>query len=277
MTEKLLLAGVIGDPIAHSRSPCLHGHWLRRYGIKGHYVPLHVTRDRLHDTLRLLPELGFKGLNVTIPHKEAVLQVADSVTDRAALIGAANTLTYTARGTLQADNTDGVGFLENIRQYTPGWSASEGPALVLGAGGAARAVVSALLNDGCPQVVLVNRTRARAEALRDHFGARVQVLDWTQIPDVLEDAALLVNSTSLGMTGKQPLHIDLERLTSQTIVNDIVYAPLRTELLQAAAAQGCHTVDGLGMLLHQALPGFERWFGIRPEVDDTLRAAVLEK
>ncbi|MFO7920959.1 MAG: shikimate dehydrogenase [Nioella sp.] len=277
MTEKLLLAGVIGDPVAHSRSPRLHGHWLRRYGIEGHYVPLHVSRDRLHETLRILPELGFKGINVTIPHKEAVLQIADSVTDRAALIGAANTLTYTAKGMLQADNTDGAGFIENIRQYTPGWSASEGPALVLGAGGAARAVVSALLQDGCPEVVLVNRTRARAEALRDHFGAKVQVLDWTQIPDVLEDVALLVNTTSLGMTGKQPLHIDLDRLTAQTIVNDIVYSPLRTALLQAATAKGCHTVDGLGMLLHQAVPGFERWFGTKPAVDDALRATVLDE
>jgi len=277
MTEKLLLAGVIGDPVAHSRSPRLHGHWLRRYGIEGHYVPLHVSRDRLHETLRMLPELGFKGINVTIPHKETVLQIADSVTDRAALIGAANTLTYTAKGMLQADNTDGAGFIENVRQYTPGWSSSEGPALVLGAGGAARAVVSALLQDGCPEVVLVNRTRARAEALRDHFGAKVQVLDWTQIPDVLEDVALLVNTTSLGMTGKQPLHIDLDRLTAQTIVNDIVYTPLRTALLQAAEEKGCHTVDGLGMLLHQAVPGFERWFGTKPAVDDALRAAVLDE
>ncbi|TBX16196.1 shikimate dehydrogenase [Nioella sediminis] len=275
MTEKLLLAGVIGDPIAHSRSPRLHGHWLWRYGIDGHYVPLHVTRERLHDTLRLLPDLGFKGVNVTIPHKETVLQIADSVTDRAALIGAANTLTYTANGKLQADNTDGVGFMENIRQYTPGWSASEGPALVLGAGGAARAVVSALLSDGCPHVFLVNRTRARAEALQDHFGAKVHVADWTRIPNVLDEVALLVNTTSLGMVGKQPLHIDLDRLNPATVVNDIVYTPLRTELLEEAAARGCHTVDGLGMLLHQAAPGFERWFGVKPEVDDDLRAVVL--
>ena len=275
MTEKLLLAGVIGDPIAHSRSPMLHSHWLRRYGINGHYVPLHVTRERLHDTLQLLPDLGFKGINVTIPHKETVLHLADSVTDRAALIGAANTLTYTASGKLQADNTDGVGFMENIKQYTPGWSASEGPALVLGAGWAARAVISALLSDGCPHVFLVNRTRSRAEALQDHFGAKVHVADWTRIPNVLDEVALLVNTTSLGMVGKQPLHIDLDRLNPHTVVNDIVYTPLRTELLEEAAARGCHTVDGLGMLLHQATPGFERWFGVRPEVDDDLRAVVL--
>ncbi len=276
MTDKLLLAGVIGDPIAHSRSPLLHGHWLWRYGIDGHYVPLHVTRDTLHETLRLLPELGFKGINVTIPHKETVLQIADTVTDRAALIGAANTLTFTANGKLQADNTDGEGFIQNIKQYTPGWTASEGPALVLGAGGAARAVVSTLLTEGCPHVIVVNRTRARAEALQDHFGARVQVADWTRIPDALEEVALLVNTTSLGMVGKQPLHIDLDRLNPQTVVNDIVYTPLQTDLLQEAAARGCHTVDGVGMLLHQAAPGFERWFGVKPEVDDELRAVVLE-
>ena len=275
MMEKLLLAGVIGDPIAHSRSPRLHGHWLDRYGIEGHYVPLHVTRDTLHDTIRLLPELGFRGINVTIPHKETVLQIADSVTDRAALIGAANTLTFTANGKLQADNTDGAGFLQNIRQHTADWTAAEGPALVLGAGGAARAVVAALLGDGCPHVFLVNRTRARAEALAESFGAKVHVIDWTRIPDVLEESALLVNTTSLGMVGKQPLHIDLDRLNPHTIVNDIVYTPLETDLLQVAAARGCHTVDGVGMLLHQAAPGFERWFGVKPEVDDELRAVVL--
>jgi len=275
MSEKLLLAGVIGDPIAHSRSPRLHGHWLARYGIDGHYVPLHVTRETLHDTLRLLPELGFTGVNVTIPHKETVLQIADSVTDRAALIGAANTLTFTANGRLQADNTDGAGFFENVKQFTPGWSVAEGPALVLGAGGAARAVVCTLLAEGCPKIFLVNRTRARAEALHQDFGARVQVMDWTRIPELLDETALLVNTTSLGMSGGQPLHINLDRLHPQTIVSDIVYTPLETDLLRDAAEIGCHTIDGLGMLLHQAAPGFERWFGKTPEVDDALRAAVL--
>ena len=275
MSEKLLLAGVIGDPIAHSRSPRLHGHWLARYGIDGHYVPLHVTRETLHDTLRLLPELGFTGVNVTIPHKETVLQIADSVTDRAALIGAANTLTFTANGRMQADNTDGAGFIENVKQYTPGWSVAEGPALVLGAGGAARAVVCTLLAEGCPKIFLVNRTRARAEALHQDFGARVQVMDWTRIPELLDETALLVNPTSLGMSGGQPLHINLERLHPQTIVSDIVYTPLETDLLRDAAEIGCHTIDGLGMLLHQAAPGFARWFGQTPEVDDDLRAAVL--
>jgi shikimate dehydrogenase len=275
MSDKLLLAGVIGDPIAHSRSPRLHGHWLDRYGIDGHYVPLHVTRDNLHETLRLLPELGFSGVNVTIPHKETVLQIADGVTDRAALIGAANTLTFTANGRLQADNTDGAGFIENVKQYTPGWRADEGAALVLGAGGAARAIVCTLLAEGCPHIFLVNRTRSRADALHQHFGARVQVTDWTRIPDVLPDTAFLVNTTSLGMAGGQPLHFNLDNLYPRTVVADIVYNPLETDLLRDAAAIGCHVVDGLGMLLHQAAPGFERWFGKKPEVDDELRAVML--
>jgi len=277
MTEKLMLAGVIGDPIAHSRSPRLHGHWLRRYGLSGHYVPLHVTREVLPQVLDLLPELGFRGINVTIPHKEQVLHLADTITDRAALIGAANTLTFTGKGKIQADNTDGIGFIESLRQSAAGWSAQDGPALVLGAGGAARAVVSALLADGAPRVHLINRTRARAESLKDHLGARVHVQDWTKFTEIIDDVALLVNTTSLGMTGAQPLTLNLERLRSDTLVTDIVYTPLQTELLRDAAARGCRTVDGLGMLLHQAVPGFQRWFGLRPEVDEELRQAVLDQ
>jgi shikimate dehydrogenase len=275
MMTDIRLAGVIGDPVAHSRSPRLHGHWIARYGLRGQYVPLHVRRDDLEQVLRTLPKMGFSGVNVTIPHKENVLHLADTITDRAALIGAANTLTFTANGAIQADNTDGIGFLANLRQAIDGWHGSVGPALVLGAGGAAKAIVSALLSDGAPQVIVVNRTRGRAEALKDHFGARVHVKDWTQISDVLRDVALLVNTTSLGMVGQPPLVLDLTRLRRPTVVADIVYTPLQTPLLIDAAARGCATVDGLGMLLHQAAPGFERWFGCTPEVDDDLRQAVL--
>lgn len=269
------LAGVIGDPISHSLSPRLHGHWLRRYGLKGHYVPLHITHANLAEALRILPEMGFVGVNITIPHKEYVLDLASTVTDRAALIGAANTLTFLGDGRIQADNTDGQGFLSNIRQKLPGWSASAGPALVLGSGGAAKAIISALISDGAPQVFVANRTRARAEGLKEQFGARVEPQDWTRIPDLVERSALIVNTTSLGMTGQPPLTIDLSRLSPPTVVTDIVYAPLETGLLQAARAAGCETVDGLGMLLHQAVPGFERWFGYTPLVDDDLRQAVL--
>ncbi|NKX45093.1 shikimate dehydrogenase [Roseicyclus persicicus] len=269
------LAGVIGDPIAHSLSPRLHGHWLRRYGLRGHYVPLHVTHAHLADVLRVLPEMGFVGVNITIPHKEYVLSLASNVSDRAALIGAANTLTFLGNGRIQADNTDGQGFLSNIRQALPGWTAATGPALVLGSGGAAKAIVSALLNDGAPRVIVANRTRARADGLKEQFGARVDPQDWTRIPDLVADAALIVNTTSLGMTGQPPLAIDLSRLSPPTVVTDIVYKPLETDLLRAAREAGCETVDGLGMLLHQAVPGFERWFGYTPLVDDDLRQAVL--
>lgn len=269
------LAGVIGDPIAHSLSPRLHGHWLKRYGLKGHYVPLHVTHQNLADVLRILPDMGFVGVNITIPHKEFVLSLATHVSDRATLIGAANTLTFLGNSQIQADNTDGIGFLSNIRQNLPGWTAATGPALVLGAGGAAKAIVSALINDGAPKVTVVNRTRLRADALKDQFGARVETQDWTRIPDLVGDVALIVNTTSLGMAGQSPLIIDLSRLTPPTVVTDIVYKPLDTELLETARQMGCETVDGLGMLLHQAVPGFERWFGYTPMVDEDLRAAVL--
>lgn len=269
------LAGVIGDPIAHSLSPRLHGHWLKRYGLKGHYVPLHVTHQNLADVLRILPDMGFVGVNITIPHKEFVLSLATHVSDRATLIGAANTLTFLGNSQIQADNTDGIGFLSNIRQNLPGWTAATGPALVLGAGGAAKAIVSALINDCAPKVTVVNRTRLRADALKDQFGARVETQDWTRIPDLVGDVALIVNTTSLGMAGQSPLIIDLSRLTPPTVVTDIVYKPLDTELLETARQMGCETVDGLGMLLHQAVPGFERWFGYTPMVDEDLRAAVL--
>jgi shikimate dehydrogenase len=272
---KIPLAGVIGDPVAHSLSPRLHGHWLRRYGLPGHYVPLHITHANLAYALRLLPEMGFVGVNVTIPHKEYVLSLASNVTDRAALIGAANTLTFLGEGRIQADNTDGQGFISNIRQALPGWTAAAGPALVLGSGGAAKAIVSALVSDGAPHVYVANRTRARAEGLKEQFGARVDPQDWTHIPELVGEAALIVNTTSLGMTGQPPLVIDLSRLQPPTVVTDIVYAPLETDLLKQARAAGCETIDGLGMLLHQAVPGFERWFGYTPLVDADLRQAVL--
>ncbi|ABD53113.1 shikimate dehydrogenase [Jannaschia sp. CCS1] len=273
--DTIPLAGVIGDPISHSLSPRLHGHWLRRYGLQGHYVPLHVNHANLETVLRTLPLMGFVGVNVTLPHKEHVLSIADSVTDRAALIGAANTLTFTANEQIQADNTDGMGFLSNIRQALPGWSASAGPALVLGSGGAAKAIVSALVSDGAPVVHVANRTRARADGLKEQFGARVSPSDWTHIPDLIGDAALIVNTTSLGMAGQSPLSLDLSRLSPPTVVTDIVYAPLQTNLLRDASIRGCETVDGLGMLLHQAVPGFERWFNYTPTVDEDLREAVL--
>ncbi|KGK78635.1 shikimate dehydrogenase [Thalassobacter stenotrophicus] len=275
MTDKVKLAGVIGQPIAHSRSPHLHGHWLKRYGISGHYIPMEVAQSDLKSVLETLPKMGFQGVNVTLPHKEAALELADSVTDRAALIGAANTLTFTADGRIQADNTDGVGFLANIQDYVPEWSAKSGPCVVFGAGGASRAIIAALSQAGAPLIRVTNRTRARSDALKDHFGAKIEVVDWVQAGNVLGDASLLVNTTSLGMQGKSALRVPLDDLRPETVVTDIVYTPLETELLRTAKAAGCRTVDGLGMLLHQASPGFERWFGTAPEVDMNLRKAVL--
>ena len=277
MTElaRIPLAGVIGQPIAHSRSPALHGYWLKRYGIRGHYIPMDVGQADLRQALELLPRLGFVGLNVTIPHKETVLALADIVTDRAALIGAANTLIFRKDGRIHADNTDGSGFMANLRQNAPSWQPMAGPAAVFGAGGAARAVVAALIEVGVPEIRIANRTRPRAEALRHDFGAKVVVHDWVQAGNMLEGAATVVNTTSLGMVGKPEFRVPLDALETGALVTDLVYVPLRTPFLQEAEARGCVTVDGLGMLLHQAAPGFERWFGARADVDAATRNAVL--
>jgi shikimate dehydrogenase len=275
MSEPIPLAGVIGAPVAHSRSPALHGYWLRKYGIRGFYIPIEVAQDSLETVLRCMPMMGFRGANVTIPHKETALRLADTISDRAALIGAANTLTFRPDGKIHADNTDGYGFLENLRQGAPGWRADAGPCTVLGAGGAARAVVASLLEAGAQEIRLTNRTRSRAEALRTEFGTRIVVYDWVQAGNAVEDARTVINTTSLGMTGKGEFRVPLDGLSPDAVVTDLVYTPLDTRLLVAARAIGCRTVDGLGMLLHQAVPGFERWFGTRPEVDEALRAAVL--
>lgn len=270
------LAGVIGWPISHSKSPALHGHWLKRYGLAGYYVPICLSQDDFEAGLRSLPKLGFKGVNVTIPHKETVLAMADSVTDAASLIGAANTVHFHADGTIGVDNTDGYGFIRNIRQHAPNWKPKAGPALVLGAGGAARAVVWALLNEGVPSIRITNRTRIRAEMLAEHFGARVEVIDWNYASDAMDGATTIVNTTSLGMEGQPELQVKFDAAPKGALVTDIVYAPLITPFLERAATHGLTIVDGLGMLLHQAVPGFESWFGHLPEVDEDLRQAVLQ-
>lgn len=272
---RIPLAAVIGHPIAHSRSPQLHGHWLRRYGIKGHYIPLDVAPADLEAVLRTLPQMGFVGANVTIPHKEAILKIADIITDRAALIGAANTLIYRKDGRIHADNTDGAGFIANLRQNAPHWTPTLGPAAVFGAGGAARAVVAALIEVGVPEIRIANRTRPRADALRSDFGAKVVVSEWVQAANMLDGATTVVNTTALGMTGKPEFRVPLDGLNPDAVVNDLVYTPLMTAFLTEAKDRGCTVVDGLGMLLHQAAPGFERWFGRRPEVDEAAREAVL--
>jgi shikimate dehydrogenase len=273
--HRIPLAGVIGNPIAHSKSPRLHRHWLAKYGIAGDYVPLHVNKDDLAEVLRALPKMGFVGANVTIPHKVAALEIADQVSDRATLIGAANTLIFHENGKIIADNTDGYGFLANLKQGAPDWRPDLGPAAVLGAGGAARAVIVSLLDAGVPEILLANRTRTKADVLRSEFGSRVRVFEWVQAGNMIEAATTVVNTTSLGMVGSPELRVPLDGLQPGTVVTDLVYNPLRTHLLDEAEKAGCTVVDGLGMLLHQGVPGFERWFGVRPEVDQATRDAVL--
>jgi shikimate dehydrogenase len=206
-----------------------------------------------------------------------VLKIADIVTDRAALIGAANTLIFRKDGRIHADNTDGAGFMANLRQNAPAWQPGSGPAAIFGAGGAARAVIAALIEVGVPEIRIANRTRPRAEALRADFGAKLKVFDWVQAPNMLEGAVTVVNTTSLGMAGKPDFRVPLDALEQNALVTDLVYNPLETSLLLQAKSMGCTTVDGLGMLLHQAAPGFERWFGLRPDVDAATRDAVLNK
>lgn len=273
--HRIPLAGVIGNPVAHSRSPRLHRHWLASYGLTGDYVALHVDGADLPQVIATLPKMGFVGCNVTIPHKLDVLGLADHVSDTARRIGAANTLWWAADG-LHADNTDGYGFIANLRAGAPLWQPQAGDALVLGAGGASRAVLVALLDAGVPRIFLANRTHARAADLAAEFGTRIVAIDWNAVDDLVGQVALVVNTTSLGMSGADEMTLPLDGLHAGQVVTDIVYTPLITPLLAAGAKAGAVTVDGLGMLLHQGVPGFERWFGTRPEVDDALRAAVLE-
>lgn len=271
---RIPLAGVIGSPVHLSRSPRLFAHWLKVLGIRGHYIPMDIVQSDLAQVIRMLPKMGFAGVNVAAPYKEAVMSVADLITDRATLIGAANTIIFRKDGKIHADNTEGYGFIESLRTGAPDWSPRDGTAVVLGAGGAARAVVASLSDAGVPEILLTNRTRVRADKLKEDFGQRVRVVDWVQAGNAIDGAALLVNATSLGMTGKPELRVPLDGLRPGTVVTDLVYTPLKTHLLQEAQQVGCTTIDGLGMLICQAVPAFERWFGERPAVDPAARAAV---
>jgi shikimate dehydrogenase len=275
LTGRAKLAGVMGWPVGHSLSPRLHGHWLRRHQIDGAYVPLAVTVDRLKQALQALPALGFRGCNLTIPHKEAALALVDRATPLARRIGAVNTVVVEPEGLLLGDNTDGVGFMASLASGCPAWHADAGPAVLLGAGGAARAIAVALLDAGVPELRLLNRTPDRAGELAGHLDGPIRVMSWGERGPALEGAALLVNTTSLGMAGQPPLVLSLDALPRSAVVTEVVYTPLITALLAVARARGHPVVDGLGMLLHQARPGFRAWFGIDPEVDDELRAAVL--
>ena len=275
-TSTIPVAAVIGHPVNHSRSPRMHNFWLAHFGLEGYYIPLDIDPKKFERSIRNLPELGLVGANITIPYKEKVLKIADKISDRAALVGAANTLTFLPNGGIYADNTDGYGFLQNIKSKYKDWSAREGISVVFGAGGASRAILAALIEDGASDIILANRTRSRADQLRSDFGAKIKVVEWMKIQNYLSEASTVINTTSLGMVGKTDLPIPLNALKKNTLVTDIVYTPIETHLLATAAKMGCRTVDGLGMLIHQAIPGFERWFGIRPGDSQALRELLIK-
>jgi shikimate dehydrogenase len=270
MTRK---ACVIGWPISHSRSPLIHGYWLDRYGIDGSYVRIAVPPDELPDFLSRLAERGYAGCNVTLPHKEAAFRAVRSADDATTRLGVVNTVFY-RDGDLWGTSTDGEGFLANLSSHVPDWRAQDRCIAILGAGGAARAIAGALLGAGSRRLVIVNRSLARAKEMRRDFGPRIEPRDWTKVAEALEDADLLVNTTSLGMTGQPPLPLDLDPLPQSAVVADIIYTPLETDLLLRARARGNLVVPGLGMLLHQAVRGFELWFGRRPEVTPELHDLV---
>lgn len=274
MKHGTIKVGVIGWPVDHSLSPLLHGFWLQKYAISGTYQAIAVTPHALPEMLQNLAADGFAGLNVTVPHKQAVLAQLDQITDQAKRLGAVNTIVVVDHR-LQGSNTDGFGFLENLKSGQPGFTCAAGPAVVLGAGGAARAIVATLIEQGAPSIRLVNRTLKRAEKLAADLAGPIQVVDWSKRHQALEGASLLVNTTTLGMAGKPPLELSLQALPANAVVNDIVYVPLNTPLLLAARERGNVVVDGLGMLLHQGRPGFAAWFGVEPEVSDDLRRHIL--
>jgi shikimate dehydrogenase len=272
--DRFLLAGVMGDPVMHSRSPKLHNYWLAKYGLSGTYVPLAITVERLRAALRALPALGFAGCNLTIPHKEAALDIVDKLDPLARRIGAVNCVVVAPDGSLEGHNHDGFGYIESVREAQPKWRADTGPIVVVGAGGGARAVLVGLVDQGAREIRLVNRTPARGKVLAQDLGGPIGALRWEEREAALEGAAMLINATNQGMLGEPPLDIALDRLPVSALVSDIVYIPRETALLAAARRRGNPTVNGLGMLLHQARPAFHAWFGIMPEVTPELRAMI---
>lgn len=268
------IAGLLGWPVAHSRSPTLHNHWLAHYGIPGRYVLFPVPPEKLVAALQGLAVLGLRGCNVTTPHKQAVMPLIDHVDPLAQTIGAVNTIVVQPDGSLRGFNNDGNGFVQSVRDAVPAWQPASGPIVVLGAGGAARAVVASLAAQGAREIRVVNRTFERARAMADGYGPPVSAVPWEQRETVLSDIALLVNCTNQGMAGKPALDIALDRLHPTAIVGDLIYTPPVTPLLAAAAARGNRTVNGLGLLLNQARPAFHAWFGVMPEITPALVAAI---
>lgn len=273
--EAIPLAGVIQTAEEPSRVSAIYDHWLKTTGLPGRYVPLTLKPEHLAEVIYALPKIGFVGVNVTRPFQSLVLDHADIITDRAALMSGANTLIFRKDGKIHADNTDGYGFIENIRQTVHGWNPKAGPAAIFGAGRTAREIVAALLEVGVETIRIANRNRPRAEALRAEFGARIEVHDWLKAGNILDGAATVVNATPLGGPGQQELRVPLDGLSPGAVVSDLVLREEPTRLLRVARDLGCFPVDGVGMMLYQAAPAFERWFGQRPEVDQAARRAAL--
>lgn len=272
--QPYILAGVMGWPVAHSRSPVIHNHWIAQHQLRGAYVLLPVQPDKLTDAIRGLPALGFAGCNLTIPHKVTAMAMVDVLHPTAQRMGAINTIVVQADGSLHGFNNDGFGYIQSLKDAKPDWRADAGPALVLGAGGAARAVVLSLLDEGAPEVRLVNRTQDKAQALADDFGPKVKVYAWRERNAAMAGVALLVNTTNQGMHGQTPLDVVLDDLPTHAVVSDAIYIPLETPLLAAARQRGNTTVNGLGMLLNQARPAFAAWFGVMPDITPALQAEV---
>ncbi len=273
-TQKFVLAGVMGNPVAHSRSPVIHNHWIAQYHLKGSYVLLPVETANLHDALKGLKALGFAGCNVTIPHKVEAMKAMDWLHPVAKQMGAINTIVVQPDGALHGFNNDGYGYIQCIKDSKPDWRADTGPITVLGAGGAARAIVLSLINEGAKEIRLLNRTKEKAQALADEFGSSVKVLNWSERNNALSNIAMLVNTTNQGMHGQPDLDIKLDDLPASALVSDAIYIPLETPLLVAAKARGNKTVNGLGMLLNQARPAFEAWYGVLPEITPELHKAI---
>ena len=268
------MAGVMGWPVVHSRSPRIHNYWLSKHGLAGTYVPLAVKADGLRAALRALPALGFAGCNLTIPHKEAALEIVDRVDPKARRIGAINCVAVASDGSLDGFNYDGFGYIQGILEEHPSWRADSGPIAVIGAGGGARAVLVSLIDQGAREIRLINRSLERAQTLAKEFGPPVAAVAWDDRHAALDGAAMLVNTTSQGMAGQPPLDLALDTLPASALVSDIIYIPRETPLLAAARRRGNRTVNGLGMLLHQARPAFHAWFGVMPEVTAELRAMI---
>ena len=272
--QKFVLTGVMGWPVAHTRSPAIHNHWIAQYSLKGAYVQLPVQPQNLEAAIRGLPALGFAGCNITEPHKVNAMQLMDTLHPAARRVAAINTVVVQADGSLLGMNNDGYGYIQSLRDAQPDWRGDAGPALVMGAGGAARAIVVALLDEGVPEVRLCNRTQEKAQALKDAFGDRVTVVPWADRNSAMAGVRLLVNTTTQGMHGQPALDVALDDLPAEALVSDAIYIPLETPLLAAARQRGHQTVNGLGMLLNQARPAFHAWFGVLPELTPGLIAAV---